>query len=356
MRQKINFCTSQDGVCIAYATAGRGPPLMRVGGWMTHVEHDWDSPIWQHWLRELTREHTLARFDMRGSGLSDHEVTEQGVEVWIQDLEAVANALGWRRFPLLGICQGGAVAAAYAARHPERVSRLVLYNAYAHGGYTSDTPKYKTEEARALETMIEVGWGRHHGAFREVFARLMSPCDAPDQVAWWAELQRITTEPESAARLWHAFHAVDIRDQLEKLRTPTLVVHIKGDQMVPFEMGRELASHIADAHFLPLEGKSHILQPDDPGWPIFVSEFRRFLTNQGADQPAPPPEFKSLTGRERAVLEVVARGLSNQAIAEHLSIAPKTARNHVSNICSKLDITSRSQLIVRAREAGFGDH
>ncbi|MDN3519390.1 alpha/beta fold hydrolase [Aquisalimonas lutea] len=323
---------------------------------MTHLEHDWDSPIWRHWLRELARDHTLARFDMRGSGLSDHEVAEQGIEAWIQDLEAVANALGWRRFPLLGMCQGGAVAAAYAARHPERVSRLILYNAYAHGGYTSGIPKQKTDEARALEAMIEVGWGRRQGTFREVFARLMAPREAGEQVAWWAELQRITAEPDTAVRLWRAFHTLDIRGQLEKVRAPTLVVHVKSDRMVPFEMGRALASGISGAHFVPLEGRNHILQPDDPGWPVFVSEFRRFLTSQGDDTPAPPPGFETLTGRERVVLEAIAQGLSNPAIAQRLSIAPKTARNHVSNICGKLDIPTRAQLIVTAREAGFGEH
>jgi len=329
---------------------------MRVGGWMTHVERDWNSPVWQHWLKELTREHTLARFDMRGSGLSDHYVAEQGVEVWVGDLEAVANALGWRRFPMVGICQGGAVAAAYAARHPERVSRLVLYNSYAHGGYTTDIPMHKLEEARALEAMIEVGWGRRHGAFREVFARLMSPRESAEQVAWWAELQRITTEPEMATRLWHAFHALDVRPELAKVRAPTMVAHVEGDQMVPFEMGRNLAAGIAGARFLPLEGKNHILQRDDPGWPIFVNEFRRFLANHSHDRPEPPPDFETLTNRELAVLEEIAQGLSNPVISEHLSISPKTTRNHVSNICSKLSVSSRAQLIVKAREAGFGAH
>lgn len=354
MKQKINFCTSKDGVCIAYATAGRGPPLMRVGGWMTHIEHDWGSPIWKHWIRELTREHTLARFDMRGSGLSDHEVTAQGVEVWLQDLEAVANALGWRRFPLLGICQGGPVAAAYAARHPERVSRLIVFNGYAHGGYTSDIPTSKAAEARALESMIEVGWGRRHGAFREVFARLMAPLESGDQVAWWAELQRITTDPGMAVRLWHAFHTVDIRPELDKVRAPTLVAHVEGDQMVPFEMGRALAAGISNARFLPLQGKNHILQQDDPGWPDFVAAFRGFLTGQSSDQLAPSSEFQLLTDRERSVLQEIAKGLSNPMIAEQLSISPKTTRNHVSNICSKLEIPTRAQLIVKAREAGFG--
>jgi len=328
--------------------------LIRVGGWLTHLEQDWGSPIWDHWLRELTREHTLARFDMRGSGLSDHDVVEQGVEVWLQDLEAVANALGWRRFSLLGICQGGPVAAAYAARHPERVSRLVLYNSYAHGAYTTDIPKERADEARALEAMIKVGWGRRHGAFREVFARLMSPREAGDQVAWWSELQRMSTGPETAVKLWHAFHALDIREQMEKIQTPTLVAHVRGDRMVPFDMGRALAARIPSAQFLSLEGKSHILQLDDPGWSSFVSEFRRFLIGQGLDQTEPPPEFQTLTDRERAVLDLVAQGLSNDAIARHLSIASKTTRNHISNIGSKLDIPTRSQLIVKAREAGFG--
>lgn len=327
---------------------------MRVGGWMTHIEHDWGSPIWKHWIRELTREHTLARFDMRGSGLSDHEVTAQGVEVWLQDLEAVANALGWRRFPLLGVCQGGPVAAAYAARHPERVSRLIVFNGYAHGGYTSDIPTSKAAEARALESMIEVGWGRRHGAFREVFARLMAPLESGDQVAWWAELQRITTDPGMAARLWHAFHAVDIRPELGKVRTPTLVAHVEGDQMVPFEMGRALAASISNARFLPLQGKNHILQQDDPGWPDFVAALRGFLTGQSSDQLDLSSEFQLLTDRERSVLQEIAKGLSNPMIAEQLSISPKTTRNHVSNICSKLEIPTRAQLIVKAREAGFG--
>ncbi len=351
MRQRIGFCTASDGVRIAHATAGHGEPLMRVGGWLTHVEHDWDSPVWRPWLRELTRDHTLARFDIRGSGLSDHTVDEQGLEAWVRDLEAVVDDLGWQRFPLLGICQGGAIAVAYAVRHPERVSRLVLYNTYAQGAYTDGVPEKKAREARALAGMIEVGWGRSRGAFREVFARLFSPREAGEQIAWWEELQGRTATPRNAARLWQAFNELDIRDRLADVTTPTLVAHVKGDAVVPFEAGRRVAACIPDAGFLPLEGDNHVLQPTDGGWPVFVSELRRFLADDGA---ALAPADFDLTKRERAVLELVARGHSNVEIAEELGIRSKTVRNHVSNIGSKLGATSRSRLIVEARDAGFG--
>lgn len=351
MRQRIGFCTASDGVRIAYATAGRGEPLMRVGGWLTHVEHDWDSPVWQPWLRELTRDHTLARFDMRGSGLSDRDVEEQGLEAWVRDLEAVADDLGWQRFPLLGICQGGAIAVSYAARHPERVSRLVLYNTYAQGAYTEGAPEKKVQEVRALASMIEVGWGRSRGTFREVFARLLSPREAGEQIAWWDELQRMTATPRDAARLWQAFNELDIRDHLPQITTPTLVAHVKGDAVAPFEEGRRVAALIPHANFLPLEGNNHVLQPTDGDWPVFVIELRRFLADDSAN--LAPADF-DLTRRERAVLELVAQGKSNVEIAEVLGIRSKTVRNHVSNIGGKLGAGSRSQLIVEARDAGFG--
>ncbi len=352
MRQTIRFCTTGDHVRIAYATAGSGRPLLRVGGWLTHVEHDWGSPVWRHWLRELTRGHTLARFDIRGSGLSDHAVAEQGLEAWVRDLEAVVDSLGWRRFPMLGVCQGGAIALAYAVRHPERVTRLVLYNAYANGGLTPGAPAGKAAEAEALERMIEVGWAHRTGAFRQVFARILSPRDSGEQISWWDELQRLTAPPDSAARLWRGFHEIDIRELLPRVDVPTLVAHVQGDAMVPFESGRGLAAKIPGAHFLPLDGDNHILQPGDAGWRMFTEELHRFL--EDASMPGGIAEFAELTRRERAVLDGVARGRANAEIAEHLSLSPKTVRNHVSNICGKLGATSRAQLIVQAREAGFG--
>ncbi|MCK2149427.1 alpha/beta fold hydrolase [Marinobacter alexandrii] len=356
MRQQISFCTTSDGVRIAYAVAGSGPPLIRVGGWLTHVERDWGSPVWQHWLRELTHEHTLARFDIRGSGLSDHDVAEQGLEAWFRDLEAVADSLGWKRFSLIGLCQGGPIALLYAFRHPERVNKLVLYNAYTNGAFTPGASERNSEEAEALAAMIKVGWGRKTGAFRELFARRLSPGDDSKQIAWWDELQKTTASPENAVRLWRGFHQIDVRDILPHIRNPTLVAHVENDAMVPFELGRSLASQLPEARFLPLKGANHILQLEDSSWPVFVGELRRFL----ADGPTTlrddaVPWIGELTSRQRVVLNLVAQGQSNAEIAHALSIAAKTVRNHVSAICGKLDIPTRAQLIVRGREQGFGE-
>ncbi|WP_227537991.1 alpha/beta fold hydrolase [Marinobacter vulgaris] len=354
MRQRIGFCTTTDDVRIAYATAGRGTPLLRVGGWMTHIEHDLDSPIWSHWLRELTRNHTLARFDIRGSGLSDRDVNGQTLEAWVRDVEAVVDSLGWRRFPILGVCQGAAIAVLYAVRHPERVTHLVLYNAYAHGAFTEGMAGYRVEEAETLARMIEVGWARRTGAFREVFARLLSPSDAADQITWWDELQRLTAGRAMAARLWRGFHEIDIRDLLPQVSCPTLAAHVKGDTMVPFEAGRDLAGRIPRCRFLPLEGRNHILQPRDPGWRTFIEEVRRFLADEPHEGVPAAAGFHELTRRERVVLNHVARGQSNAAIASALSLAPKTVRNHVSNISAKLAVSTRPELVIEARNAGFG--
>lgn len=352
MRQRIGFCTTLDGVRIAYALSGHGPPLLRVGGWLSHAEHDWRSPVWQPWLRELTRHHSLARFDIRGSGLSDHTAAEQGLEAWVRDLEAVADSLGWRQFSLLGLCQGGPIALRYAQRHPERVSRLALYNSYSNGAFSHGASERKKAEAEALSRLIEVGWGRRNGAFRELFARLLSPRKHVEQIDWWDELQRITASPQNAHRLWRGFHEIDVRDVLQHIRCPTLVAHVEGDAMVPFELGRTLAAKIPGARFLPLAGDNHILQPDDPGWRPFFGELRCFLTDGPV---AAGRAFDALTRRERVVLDSVARGQSNGEIANALSIAVKTVRNHTSIIAGKLGASSRAQLIVLARQAGFGD-
>lgn len=354
MRQQIGFCTTSDGVRVAYARAGSGPPLLRVGGWLSHVEHDWRSPVWRPWLRELTRDFSLARFDIRGSGLSDRNCSEQELDAWVRDVAAVADGLGWRRFHLMGMCQGGAIALRYAQQYPQRVKRLVLYNSYANGAFTQGVPGDKTREAEALEELINVGWGRRTGAFRELFARLLSPHEHGEQIGWWEELQRITATPEDACRLWRGFNEIDVRTELEALQCPALVTHVEGDAMVPFEMGRELAARIPGARFLPLSGNNHILQPNDPGWRPFFRELRNFLLDAPAPTEAHMPGVAGLTRREREVLDLVARGATNDELASKLSLKRKTVRNYVSAIMEKLSISSRSQLIVEAREAGFG--
>lgn len=227
--------------------------------------------------------------------------------------------------------------------------------AYTNGAFTPGASDRNSEEAEALATMIKVGWGRKTGAFRELFARRLSPGHDIKQIGWWDDLQKTTASPENAARLWRGFHKIDVRKDLQHVHTPTLVAHVEGDAMVPFELGRCLASQLPDAHFLPLRGANHILQLEDSAWPVFVGELRHFL----ADEPSTTAGSNAawvgeLTGRQRVVLDLVARGQSNAEIAHALSIATKTVRNHVSAICGKLDIPSRAQLIVQGRDQGFG--
>jgi pimeloyl-ACP methyl ester carboxylesterase/DNA-binding winged helix-turn-helix (wHTH) protein len=275
-KQQIRFCTASDGVRIAYATSGAGPPLVKPANWLTHLEFDWRSPVWRHWLTELGRDHTLIRYDERGCGLSDHDVAECTFEAWVRDLEAVVDAQGLERFPLLGISQGCAVAIAYAVRHPERVSRLVLYGGYVVGrNYRSVTPQQQLESA-LLKNLIRVGWGRENPAFRQVFGQLFLPEGSPEQHHWFTDLA--TTLPmENALRIMELTHNIDVRADAARLNLPVLVLHARHDAMCPFEAGRVLAAHIPGARFVPLEGHNHVLMENEPAWAHFVEEVNAFL-------------------------------------------------------------------------------
>jgi pimeloyl-ACP methyl ester carboxylesterase/DNA-binding CsgD family transcriptional regulator len=357
MKQQIQFCMSPDGHRLAYAATGTGPPLVRVANWLTHLNLDWQSPLWRHWFRELSQDHRLIRYDPRGTGLSDRTVNDLSVEAWVRDLEAVADALGLERFSLLGFCQGGATAVAYAARHPDRVSRLVLYDSYVQGSLVEGADPERKRQAEVLADMIEVGWGREAAAFRQLFANLLIPGASMEQQRWLAELQRRTVSAETAVRLWRAFHRIDIEAVARQVAVPSLVFHVRNDAMVPFEAGLQLAALIPEARFVPLAGKNHILVENEPAWPHFLSEIRDFLRTATAPQPGTTDLeycFSQLTPREEDVLELIAQGLSNTEIAERLVITPKTVRNHVTRIYSKLRADSRAQAIVMAREAGFG--
>jgi pimeloyl-ACP methyl ester carboxylesterase/DNA-binding CsgD family transcriptional regulator len=354
MKQTIRFCTSRDGVRIAFATAGHGPPLVRVNNWFTHLEIDWDSPVWRHWTEAFAHRRTLIRYDPRGSGLSDREVTDFSLDAWVADLEAVVDAASLRRFPLVGLCQGGLVAIAYAARHPDRVSRLVLYSAYVHGAYVDGVAEKLAKQAQTLSQMIEIGWGREAGAFREVFANLLMPDGGKEQLKWIGELQRRSASPETACRLWNAFHAFDIRGETDKICVPTLVFHVRGDAMVPFEAGRRVAAMIPNARFVPLESKNHILLPQEKAWSVFCKELDDFLNADEPMETAVSSAWSDLTERERQLLDGIARGLTNAEIAERLHISEKTVRNHISSIFSKLGVEHRAQAIVAARKAGLG--
>src|SRR5688572_31230696 len=355
--QRIRFCTAHDGTRIAYAMTGQGPPLVKAANWLSHLEFDWNSPVWRHWLTELSKYNTLIRYDERGNGLSDREVDDLSFEAWVADLESVVDARGLDRFPILGISQGGAVAVAYAVRHPERVSALILYGAYARGWNHRENTPQQAEEAKTLVHLMKVGWGSNNPAFRQIFANLMMPDATPEQMRWFSDLQHVTTSAEMAVRLRHTAYNIDVTALAPKVTAPTLVLHAGSDVAVPAREGRILADLIPGARFAAVDSRNHILVEDEPAWPQFLAEVRAFL---GADQQALPVAtalpFASLTDREREIVELVALGLDNADIADRLSLSPKTVRNHMTNIFDKLAVRTRAQAIVHAREAGFGLH
>lgn len=354
MKQQVRFCTSADGTRIALAESGAGPPLVRVANWFTHLDLDRQSAVWRHWFDHLSDGRTLVRYDPRGSGLSDRDVDDFSMDRWIDDLDAVVECAGIARFPLIGLCQGGAVAAAYAARYPDRISRLVLYDSYPFGAYADGVPDRLAQEARALAQMIEVGWGKKTGAFREVFANLLMPEAGKDALQWIGEMQRRSASARNARLMWDAFNDFDIRDVAPDIAAPTLVFHGRRDAMVPFEAGRQLASLIPDARFVPLETNNHILLPKEEAWRAFCHELDSFLEPEADTGHSGDVALDALTARETEVLDGVARGLSNRDLAGLLRISEKTVRNHVSQIFSKLDVKRRGQAIVLARDAGLG--
>jgi pimeloyl-ACP methyl ester carboxylesterase/DNA-binding CsgD family transcriptional regulator len=345
-RQHIRFCTATDGVRIAIASIGSGPPLLRAAHWLSHVEHDLESPVWKPWLGELSRHHTYIRYDQRGCGLSDHAVDDFSLDAWVGDLEAVVDSLGLSRFPLIGMSQGGAVAVAYAVRHPQKVSHLVLPGAYARGAMRREPSAGARLEAETLVNLIRLGWGRDNPAFRQVFTNQFIPGGTPAQHDWWNELERLTASPENAARTLEAFHQVDVTDLAVQVRVPTLVLHSRGDARVPFDEGIRLAALIPGARFVPLDSDNHVLLESEPAWGQFLAEVRGFL---GASS-ASAADDAALTSAEREVLRLVALGLDNGAIARELGKSEKTVRNQVSSVFQKLGVRTRAEAIVRVRD------
>ena len=357
MKQEIRFCAAADGVRLAYATVGDGPPLVKTANYLTHLEHDWNGPVWRHWLQGLARHHTLIRYDERGCGLSDWDVGNFSLSAWVQDLEAVVDAAGIDRFPLLGISQGAAVSVAYAVKHPDRVSHLILYGGYARGRFHRDLSGEERLQAETMIDVIRVGWGKENPAFRQLFTTMLMPDASEVQTDWLNELARISATPENAAAMERALYQIDVTELAPLVTAPTLVLHSRNDAGIPFEEGRLLAALIPGARFVPLESRNHILLADEPAWSRFLAEVNGFLGVIGLeDESASRPQalFPELTPREVDVLTLMAQGTSNQEIAEELVIASKTVRNYVSRIYSKLGVNSRAEAIVLAREGGLG--
>ena len=275
LRQDIRFCTSAGGVRIAYATVGSGPPLVKTCNWLNHLEFDWESPIWRHVFRAFGQDHTFIRYDSRGNGLSDWDVSDLSLEARVADLKAVVDAAGVQRFPLFALSQGCAVAVEFAVRYPERVSKLILYGGYARGWRGGGAAM--AAQAQALMTLTRTGWGRGNPAYRQLFTSLFIPGAAQEQMDWFNELQRITTSPENAARILDAHGDVDVRDRLALVTQPTLVLHVRNEACVHYANGRQLAAGIPGAKFVTLEGQNHLLLEQEPAWPRFLAEVRAFL-------------------------------------------------------------------------------
>ena len=277
LEQRIRFCRTPDGVNLAYAVTGSGPPLLKAANWLTHVDHDWHSPVWRHWLVGLSDQHQLIRYDERGCGLSDRDVPHQTFEAWVSDLETVADAAGLDRFPLLGISQGGPVAIAYAARHPERVSHLVIYGSYAQGRRTRATSEAELRLHQLHVDLARNGWGIDDPAFRQVFTAQFMPEGSRELWDAFNELQRQTTSPENAARVLELTGGIDVVGLAPLVQAPTLVLHARHDHRPPFEQGRLLASMIPDSRFVALDSSNHILLGDEPAWPVFLAQVEAFL-------------------------------------------------------------------------------
>jgi pimeloyl-ACP methyl ester carboxylesterase/AraC-like DNA-binding protein len=274
--QVVRYCTARDGTRLAFSVVGEGPPLVKTANWLNHIEYDFDSPLWRHWLVELTAGHALVRYDERASGLSDWDTPELSLDAFVDDLAAVVDAAGLDRFDLLAISQGAAVAIAYAVRHPQRVRRLVICNGYAAGwAVRGDTPELARREA--MITLTEIGWGLDDTNYRQLFTGTYIPGASHAQADWFNEMQRKSASPQNAVKLQRALSRLDVRELLGQVRCPTLIFHSRDDHAVPFSQGELLANEISGATFIPLESQNHILLESEPAWPVFIQEMRAFL-------------------------------------------------------------------------------
>ena len=275
--QEIRFCTTSDGTRLAYATSGAGPPLVKAANWLSHLDYDWESLVWRHWLAELSRRFRLIRYDERGCGLSDWDIAPFSFDDWVEDLETVVDAAGLDRFPLLGISQGGPVAIAYAVRHPERVTHLVLLGSFAQGRRKRARTSAELELAEAHIEIVRLGWGRPDPLYRQIFVARFLPDATQEQWRSFDELQRRSTSPDNAWRFVDEFANIDVTDLAPKLTVPTLIMCARREPDNRFEQSRLLAALIPNSRLVPLDSSNHLLPERDPAWKHFLTEIDRFL-------------------------------------------------------------------------------
>ncbi len=352
--QKIRFCTSADGARLAIATLGSGVPLVRAATWLTHVEMDPRSLVNRHWVAELGAGNFYVRYDSRGCGLSDRQVERISLEAWIEDLEAVVDSLAIEQFALIGVSQGAAIAVGYAAKHPERVSRLVLYGGCARGLLKRNPTQKVIDAAQAMLKAAELGWGADSSSFRQVFISQLFHDATAEQQRAFDEAQRRTVSGEVAVRFLKEVFALDVREMAAAVRCPTLIFHANEDPCFPFEEGQLLASLIPGSRLVPLPSKNHLPFETEPAWPIFLTEFREFMSPvSGAPQSV--EARASLTPRQLEVLREVAHGLTDKEIAGKLSLSPRTVEMHVANALATLRCRTRAEAVRRAAERRLFD-
>ncbi|WP_241245773.1 alpha/beta fold hydrolase [Microbacterium sp. 4R-513] len=340
--QDIRFARSADGVGIAYAVHGAGPPLLIDACWLSHLQFDWQSPVWRHFLEGLGRVATVIRYDERGHGLSDRGITDHSLKARVADLEAVADGAGFEKFALLAMAQGGPVALEYAARHPERLTRLIFYGSYA-GAHAGASPEEIALD-EAFEALIRVGWARPTAEFRRVFSSLMIPGGTEEQMRWIDDLQMMAVDAETAVIARAQRQNVDASDRMADIDLPTLVIHSRGDQMNQFHHARDLAAHIRGARLVALESDNHIVLEDEPAWPVFLDEVTRFLAPDRVSLSAPVSDDLStvLSPRELDILRLAAEGYDNEAIASELVLSVRTVERHLQNAYAKLGLQGRA--------------
>ena len=339
--QEIRFCRAPDGVRLAYAVHGGGPPLVVVSCWLSHLQHDWQSPVWRHFLDELGGIATVARYDERGFGLSDWSVADLSLAARVGDLEAIVDSLGFERFALLGMSGGAPVAISYAAQHPERVTRFVIYGGIAIGCFGATDPA----EEEAFRALIRAGWARPDGTFRRVFTSIFIPEATELQMRWLDDLQRFSTSTENAVASRIARQEVDVMGLLPRITAPTLVLHARDDRATSFDHARDIAANIPDARFVPLESRNHILLSDEPAWRTFMTEVSAFLEpDRWTAGPTPgfAAQVDALSPREREIVGLAADGRTNAEIAGVLGLSVRTVERHLSNVYLKLGVEGRT--------------
>jgi pimeloyl-ACP methyl ester carboxylesterase/DNA-binding CsgD family transcriptional regulator len=353
LRQSIRLTKSADGTAIAWAEAGSGPPLVKASNWLTHLEHETESPIWRHWIRFFAEHYRFVRYDERGCGMSDRDVTALSLDRSVEDLEAVIGAARPQKpFALLGISQGGVAAIRYAVAHPHDVSRLVLYGAYAQGR-AKQADRQAEEAQRARIALTRTGWGQNNPVYRQLFTSRFVPGASDEQIRWFNDLCRITATADMAARIMEFRLHVDVTALLPQVSVPTLVLHARADEAVSPAQGRLLASRIPGATLVELESRNHILLETEPAWARFKEEVLAFTGWPAEGAAGSTAVFASLSPREREILVRIAKGWTNIEIGRQLFISEKTVRNHVTRIFDKLGVRSRAQAIVLAKDKGF---